>query len=861
MIKYLVFAYLLMTFNVATAQENLDNLQKQFFVDAKESEFSVDGLLQVFSGDAVIVSPAVSISADSITINRNKQYIEALGNITLLQEQMIMRGEKLFFDLENNTFTIEDATLYQGNPEEIQKGHLELLGVSKEDIEYEKKRTDRIKKLKNNIKQTQDPEELKVLSDQLKLSEKYTIVEKKHFINSSFKSRLKFWIKQPKPSTVNKNDFHFKLQGNKIQRINENEIRSKNIKWSPCLCNQNSSPDWSLSTNRFSAKKEGYADFYQSIFYIKDVPILYLPYLRLPTKTKRQTGLLFPTFFFDKDSGTTIEAPIFININNKSDITLFPTWYQQRGFGLGIEARYQRTTNSGWSVRTEYLNDRKREELTKNSPHRTHIEWQGLEILTSRWSFISSGTYYADHMHNEELVISKSFSIIEESQRYFEPFYEINQQLKFSGENFSLSLGSYYGDHTQTEKSFENVQKPVYIALNTRYFSLLNIFSRPLYFQSNASVELFTDSLNSSNIESGNWIHLKPEISWSKNILRYFQLHTFLNGEIRHIQAGGYKDRNHLISTYRSGASLKLKSIGRSHSPKWLKSIVGTNTRDTSSIEHRSSLELGVSVRPNVVRNTNYGIGQSNLDFGTYKLSDRGSLYQDFGIIDDKEQMSPHQRAYILWNNDWAISKSAKSNSSKTFAEINLGIEYDALIEREGSNELEPLLKPWSEPIADISIFTKYLSITSALRYNIFEKIITRANIYLSLNLNKNLTIGGKWLQSEPAFNNNQTSKEDYKKSLTKELSVNLQLWDSLKIQTLFGRQNIDNLDSTKEDRFQTQYALRYSPPSDCWALNFSRVKRYIDTSNNDATYLLQFEIDFGTEQHKLPNLLPNDLF
>ena len=97
-----LFFILILLSSQLSAQDSLSRLQKQFFVDAQESEFSVDGLIQIFSGDAVIVSPALSIAAKTITINRKKKFIEASGKVTLLQSQVIMRGSKLQFILEND---------------------------------------------------------------------------------------------------------------------------------------------------------------------------------------------------------------------------------------------------------------------------------------------------------------------------------------------------------------------------------------------------------------------------------------------------------------------------------------------------------------------------------------------------------------------------------------------------------------------------------------------------------------------------------------------------------------------------------------------------------------------------------------
>ena len=91
-------------------------------------------------------------------------------------------------------------------------------------------------------------------------------------------------------------------------------------------------------------------------FAIKDVPILYLPYLSFPINDQRQSGWLAPTVGIDSDSGVDVIAPYYWNIAPNYDATFYPRWLSKRGFMLGTELRFQRPHHDG-IIRAEYLPD------------------------------------------------------------------------------------------------------------------------------------------------------------------------------------------------------------------------------------------------------------------------------------------------------------------------------------------------------------------------------------------------------------------------------------------------------------------------------------------------------------------------
>jgi LPS-assembly protein len=99
-------------------------------------------------------------------------------------------------------------------------------------------------------------------------------------------------------------------------------------------------------------------------FYIKDVPVLYLPYFSFPTNDQKQSGILYPNISNNSSTGMSVEQPIYWNMAPNYDITFSPRFMTERGLQLKTEFRYLTEKQSG-QANIEYLpND---QELGENT--------------------------------------------------------------------------------------------------------------------------------------------------------------------------------------------------------------------------------------------------------------------------------------------------------------------------------------------------------------------------------------------------------------------------------------------------------------------------------------------------------------
>jgi LPS-assembly protein len=97
-----------------------------------------------------------------------------------------------------------------------------------------------------------------------------------------------------------------------------------------------------------------------AVIKIKDVPIIYTPYITYPIDGKRRTGLLWPSIAVS-DEGVDITQPIYLNIAPDWDATLSPRYIDDRGLATELEVRHL-NEYSNWVISGAHIDDKLYEE-------------------------------------------------------------------------------------------------------------------------------------------------------------------------------------------------------------------------------------------------------------------------------------------------------------------------------------------------------------------------------------------------------------------------------------------------------------------------------------------------------------------
>ena len=147
------------------------------------------------------------------------------------------------------------------------------------------------------------------------------------------------------------------LEGKSIAQTGYNTYRIEEGWVITCKLQDGETPPWSFASSVTDIKKDGYATLRHARFYVGGVPIFYTPYMVIPVKDTRQTGFLTPEFSYSSISGFGVNLPLFINLSNSADITLFPEYMTQRGFKPGLEFRYALSDNNQGVFFGQFLKD------------------------------------------------------------------------------------------------------------------------------------------------------------------------------------------------------------------------------------------------------------------------------------------------------------------------------------------------------------------------------------------------------------------------------------------------------------------------------------------------------------------------
>ena len=110
---------------------------------------------------------------------------------------------------------------------------------------------------------------------------------------------------------------------------------------------------WALSAQQLSLEAQTNQVITRgAVLRIKSVPVLYLPYLKLPmsagdaAKTPRQSGFLFPELGYGDEDGLSLGVPYYLNLAPNFDATVLPKLVSNRGTGLATQLRWMTARQS-----------------------------------------------------------------------------------------------------------------------------------------------------------------------------------------------------------------------------------------------------------------------------------------------------------------------------------------------------------------------------------------------------------------------------------------------------------------------------------------------------------------------------------
>ena len=144
------------------------------------------------------------------------------------------------------------------------------------------------------------------------------------------------------------------FEGSIIEKKGEDQYLTTDSQYTSCTT---CPAAWSFSGQTIEAQIGGYALIKNSILRFGTVPVFWLPYLIVPLKSERQTGLLTPIITFSQKGRFSISQPFFWAISDNQDATFTFQNFETRGLKVLSNYRYALSEESSGEFDFSFIRD------------------------------------------------------------------------------------------------------------------------------------------------------------------------------------------------------------------------------------------------------------------------------------------------------------------------------------------------------------------------------------------------------------------------------------------------------------------------------------------------------------------------
>lgn len=148
----------------------------------------------------------------------------------------------------------------------------------------------------------------------------------------------------------------YELLGERIERLSEDRYLVKDGEYTTC---RDCPASWRLAGRSIDLTVNGYVHMKHVFIKVNDASAVYFPYVVVPVKTERQSGLLFPKMGTTQQDGFTFVQPFYWAIGRSMDATIGGGIYSQRGLKSEAEFRYDFGHRTSGNLNAFYLRDKK----------------------------------------------------------------------------------------------------------------------------------------------------------------------------------------------------------------------------------------------------------------------------------------------------------------------------------------------------------------------------------------------------------------------------------------------------------------------------------------------------------------------
>jgi LPS-assembly protein len=213
-------------------------------------------------------------------------------------------------------------------------------------------------------------------------------------------------------------------------------------------------PDWKIiaSSSQYN-KKTKFVTLYNPTLYIKNIPILYLPYLSFSTDKTRRSGILRPVFGFSNSEGILFTLPYYYVLGDSADLEIDPTIRTNRGKGIYSTLRFVHSPTSYGEFTIGRFKDNNDYQQKYNLENNIHHGWS---FLYSNRNLIFNDKLYMNFKNSND----SDYFYLNAYNNKFDTSYltekiitsQINYYSIYKDNYFGL-YGKYFKDTTKSDNS------------------------------------------------------------------------------------------------------------------------------------------------------------------------------------------------------------------------------------------------------------------------------------------------------------------------------------------------------------------------------------------------------------------------
>jgi LPS-assembly protein len=338
----------------------------------------------------------------------------------------------------------------------------------------------------------------------------------------------------------------FNIVANTIKKIDDKKYIAKKAEFTTC---KDCTESWVIFGDEINIELNQYVKIKHALTKIKGVSVLYFPYIAIPIKNERESGILFPRVSTRLDEGIRYEQPIFWAINDSRDMTITPTFLARRGYGADVEYREAFGENKWIQFNNRMVND------LIFAPGKTDTQLSGEKYFRNFVDLETHMQWTNDLTQHFRFTGMKDLDMIRDYNEFTEEYLQdsdvgVSTFTELRSEWLNVGIEATYRRNLIVDDS-ETFDKQYVQTLPSVYFSTTpySLLQSDTLFLQNISVGIDSDvtifkqmnedeSLNLRNVRR---LNAKPYLDWhlfnigavkaKTNYLLNYQSYDFLNND------------------------------------------------------------------------------------------------------------------------------------------------------------------------------------------------------------------------------------------------------------------------------------------------------------------------------------------